>query len=68
VEFTVQVNGGGGASASSPIVTGQINGTAFVSVGAIPATIQLVNTTGQTVFYATTPVVANIVIIEVAEP
>jgi hypothetical protein len=37
-------------------------------VGAIPATIQLVNTTGQTVFYPVLPVVANIVIIEIAEP
>ena len=68
VDFTLQINGSGGVSASSPIVTGQLNGSALVTVGAIPATLQLVNTTGQTVFYATTPVVANIVILEVAEP
>jgi hypothetical protein len=37
-------------------------------VGAIPATIQLVNTTGQTVFLGTTPVIANIVILEVSIP
>jgi hypothetical protein len=45
-----------------------LNGSALVTVGAIPATLQLVNTTGQTVFYATTPIVANIVILEVAAP
>ena len=66
VDFTIQVNGGGGVSASSPIVSGQLSGTAFITVGVAPATIQLVNTTGQPVFYGATPVLANLSIIELA--
>ncbi|WP_235839193.1 hypothetical protein [Clostridium sp. Marseille-P2415] len=65
VEFTAQVNGSGGVSASSPIVTGQLNGIALVTVGAVPATVAIVNTTGQTVFFGSTPVIANMVIVEV---
>ena len=65
VQFTLQSSGGAGVPASSPVVTGQLNGSALITVGAVPTTIQLVNTTGQTVFYGATPVIANIVILEV---
>jgi hypothetical protein len=66
VSFEVELNGGAGIIGSSPIVSGQVNGTALVTVGATPAVLTLVNTTGDGVFIAATPVQANIVIIEVA--
>jgi hypothetical protein len=66
VSFAVELNGGGGVLGSSPIVTGQLNGSVLVTVGAVPATIALTNVTGATVGFATTPVQANIVITEVS--
>jgi hypothetical protein len=53
-------------TASSPIVTGQLTGTALITVGAVPATIALVNATGETVGLGATPVQASLVITEVA--
>ncbi|HBE84456.1 MAG TPA: hypothetical protein DDW53_01640, partial [Lachnoclostridium sp.] len=67
VEFTLQINGSSGVSSSSPIVTGQLSGMALITVGAIPSTIALVNTTGQTVSYGATPVMAHMVIFEVSQ-
>jgi hypothetical protein len=66
VEFSTQINGSGGIPADSPIVTGQLNGSALVTVGAVPATVQIINTTGQDVFYGTTPVIAHMIILEVS--
>ncbi len=40
---------------------------ALITVGAIPSTIALVNTTGQTVSYGATPVMAHMVIFEVSQ-
>jgi hypothetical protein len=37
-----------------------------VPVGAIPATVEIVNTTGQPVFFGSTPVIAHMIILEVA--
>ncbi|MEY8354852.1 hypothetical protein AALB39_16045 [Lachnospiraceae bacterium 54-53] len=65
VEFTLQSSSSGGVSASSPIVTGQLSGIALVTVTTAPATVSLINTTGQTVFYGSTPIIANMVILEV---
>jgi hypothetical protein len=66
VTFAIELNGAGGVSASSPIVTGQLSGSALITVGAAPATIALVNTTGDTVNFAATPIQANIIIVEVS--
>lgn len=65
VLFEIELNGGAGIPAASPITTGQLSGSALLSVGAVPATITLVNGTGAAVTLATTPVQANIIIIEV---
>ena len=66
VTFAIEVDGGAGIPGSSPIVAGQVNGSALVTVGAVPATIELVNITGEPVTYPLTPVQANIVITEVS--
>jgi hypothetical protein len=65
ITFEIQLDGGAGIPASAPFTSGQLNGSALVTVGAAPATITLVNVTGRTVNLATTPVQANIIIIEV---
>ena len=66
VSFGVSLNGGPGIIGSSPIVSGQVNGSALIVVGATPATVALVNATGDTVFIPNTTVQANILIAEVA--
>jgi hypothetical protein len=65
ISFGIELNGGAGILGSSPIVTGQVNGSALVTVGAAPAVLALVNETGETVGFGTTPVQANILITEV---
>jgi len=62
VSFADAVNGVPYSTASSPAVTGQISGDAFVSVTMVPATVSLVNVTGEDVFIPSTPVQAGIVI------
>ena len=66
VSFDAVFNGSSIVRSSSPVVTGQVNGSALITVGAVPATFSLANSTGQTVTYANTPVQANIVILETA--
>ncbi|HKM32751.1 MAG TPA: collagen-like protein, partial [Oscillospiraceae bacterium] len=66
VSFGIELNGGGAIIASSPIVSGQLNGSALLSVGAVPATVTLVNETGEPVNIGITPIQANMVIIELA--
>ena len=63
--FAVELNGGGGVIGTAPTVTGQINGSALITVVATPATITLVNATGATIVLADTAVQANLVITEV---
>jgi hypothetical protein len=62
VSFAVEVNGVPYSTASSPIVTGQLSGDAFVTINMVPATISLVNVTGEDVFVPDIPVQAGIVI------
>jgi hypothetical protein len=66
INFDLVLNGSTVSTTSSPIVTGQVSGTALITVGATPATLALVNTTGETVFIANTAVQANFVIVETA--
>lgn len=49
----------------SPLVTGQVVGNALLTVAATPGVLSLVNETGDVVFFADTPVQADIVIEEV---
>jgi hypothetical protein len=64
--FAIEIDGGGGILGATPAVTSQLVGSALVTVAAVPATITLVNVTGQPVFLANTLVQADIVIMEVA--
>lgn len=65
VSFAVAVDGLVTAGASSPLVTGQLTGSALVSVFIVPTTLTLQNTTADDVVVASTPVQANIVIMSV---
>ena len=65
VTFTLRVDGVDYSGSSLPSVTGQLSGTAFITVAAA-VTVELVNTSGYTVYYADVPVQANIVITDVS--
>ncbi len=62
--FSLRVNGTDVVSSTLPLVTGQLSGTALITVAAA-TTVALVNTSGYTVYYADVPVQANIVITDV---
>ncbi|WP_243112654.1 hypothetical protein [Caproiciproducens sp. NJN-50] len=62
MEFSLRLNGTTDIASTMPSVTGELFGSALITVGATPATFALVNTTGATVLYAAVPVQANIVI------
>ena len=62
ISFTVAVNGVPYSTASSPIVSVQMSANAFVTIDTVPATISLVNTTGEDVFVPDIPVQAGITI------
>jgi hypothetical protein len=64
VEFSIQINAAGDIPASSPIVTGQLNGSAMLTIAVVPATVTLINSTGETVGFGFTPTQANIIIAE----
>ena len=66
IDFGVSLNGGAAVIGSTPALTGQLNGSALIVVGAAPATVELVNVTGETVFIPDTTVQANMLIVEVA--
>ncbi len=63
VEFSIQVNGTDNISASTPITTGQLSGSAVVTLAA-GDTITLVNTTGETAGFGAVPIQANVVILQ----
>jgi hypothetical protein len=63
--FAVQLNGVGGVVGTAPTITGQINGSALITVVATPATVRLINVTGAAIVLAATTVQANLVITEV---
>ena len=64
ISFGIDVDAVSTAVSSSPIVTGQISGDAFLTIGTVPATVQLINRTGSTVTLADIPVRASLVIVE----
>jgi len=65
VSFAVEVNGVPYSTASSPIVSGQLSGTALVTVTSTPTVITLVNVTGDDVFIPATPVQSGFVVTEI---
>ena len=64
--FSVQVSALSPVPGATPIVTGQLNGSAFVTVSSAPATVGLLNTTANTIALASTPVQANLVILQIS--
>ncbi|MFT3982294.1 MAG: hypothetical protein QM697_00190 [Lachnospiraceae bacterium] len=64
ISFAVAVNGIPYAAVSSPIVSVQMAGNALVTVESVPATLSLVNVTGEAVLIPNTPVQSGIVIKE----
>ena len=65
VSFNVTTDAVAGPSAFSPLTTGQISGFAIVTIGTVPATMSLVNQSGDTVTFSTTGVQGGIDIVEV---
>ncbi len=63
--FAIEIDGAGAIIGNAPTVTGQINGSAFITVTTVPAVITLVNATGATVSLASTDVQANMVIMQI---
>lgn len=64
--FSVEVNAMGPISGATPVVTGQLSGSALVTVNANPVILTLNNTTSNVVALASTNVQANIVILQVS--
>jgi hypothetical protein len=70
VSFGVSLFGGAPIVGTSPVISGQLNGSALVNVLIAPAPLQLVNASGVSVTLSQTPsdtnVRANIVIMDVS--
>lgn len=65
---TFSINTGGIISASSPIQKGQMSGNALITVTAspvLPVTFSLVNSTNATITFGTTPIKADLTIVNV---
>lgn len=65
VAFALRLNGTTDIPSTLPAVTGQINGSALITVGTVPTTAALVNTTGAAILFGAVPVQANIVFTQV---
>ena len=66
LQFSVVANTLGNASGDTPLVTGQVSGTALISATSTPTLLQLRNTSANNITLARTPVQANIVILQVS--
>ena len=64
VGFSLEINGGSDIRGAMPLVSGQVNGSAFITIGSLPAVLTLVNSTGDPILYSTNTVQANIIIID----
>lgn len=65
LSFSLFVDAAGYALGSTPIVTGQLNGSALVTVEAVPTTLTLKNISPDAVALASAPVQANLVILQI---
>lgn len=65
--FSVMVDGSPVSQGNSPIVTGQVDGDALITVAAAPVVVTLVNQTGAEVVLANTDVQADIAIFTVSQ-
>ncbi|MFU0833516.1 MAG: Collagen-like protein [Oscillospiraceae bacterium] len=65
IAFALRLNDSTDIPSAMPIVSGQLSGSALLTIGTAPSTLCLVNTTGSAVLYGDLPVQANIVITQV---
>ncbi|MEM5779996.1 MAG: hypothetical protein AAGU02_02485 [Lawsonibacter sp.] len=69
VNFGIRVISGGSgtilASSPSPVVTLQLNGNALITSVSVPTVFSLFNNTGTTVTYGTSPIQADLTIIQI---
>lgn len=65
--LSLTVNGTPVSAGASPIITGQVTGFALITVNTTPATVSLINTSGDTIKLANIVPQASIMIIEIAE-
>ncbi len=62
VRVSAVLNGGTSFPADTPQITDQLDGTALITVTSAPATISIVNQTGDVVFIGATPEQGNVTI------
>ncbi len=69
IDFAIQITSGGSgvieAASPAPITTLQLNGSALITATSLPLIFGLINNTGEEVNYGTSPVQANLTIIQV---
>lgn len=66
ITFVIRVNGTIISEASTPVVTGQLTGTAIIQITSVPATLSLNNGTGDTINLAAVPAQAEITIARIS--
>lgn len=66
IRFSIQVSAVSSVMGATPIVTGQLNGSALITVSTVPTTLALRNDTTDEIALASTPVQANIVILQIS--
>lgn len=66
ISFSLNVNTVGYTLSSTPIVTGQLSGSSLVTVETVPTTLTLNNISPSAVALASTPVQANLIILQVS--
>lgn len=66
VHFSIALDGVPFSMGASPIVTGEVSGIAFVTVGANPVVLTLINSSADVVSIGSTPVQASLVILELS--
>lgn len=69
VDFAIRITSGGSgvidATSPAPVTTLQLNGNALITVTTVPLSFSLFNNTGVAVTYGTSPVQADLTIIQV---
>ena len=66
IQFSIITNALGNAAGATPLVTGQVSGTAFISVLSTPTALVLRNTSMNNITLSETSAQANIVILQIS--
>lgn len=66
VSFSAALNGNIVSGSYAPCGTGQVSGSTFVTVQKVPATLQIVNSSGENVLLAETTVQAGVTVTQLA--